>query len=265
MLMKRSYPKCKNKSAGIKRNWIKCVTNRTCTSGGRTACRSIGRTMIMIGLCAYGVLQPADNRTTSKQEHKDRNISPPFETPTWNEVWPAFSTAKTPPLLATPVQLPNPALNTISNTFGPPPWPGIPTEVSFVTKNRGGDCEFPEHNATDMARTSDDGNEKAGGFGRDWGLKDDRAFNDSIGFAWAATKAACSRHNRAWGSIQLIEGCGSFEISDCHFGWRSLFSAVPRAVIRDEPSPYAIYHKQLIALICDLCKVDDIKTRHVFM
>jgi hypothetical protein len=38
-------------------------------------------------------------------------------------------------------------------------------EVSFVTKNRGkDDCE---HTAIDMASTSDDGNEKAGGFGTD--------------------------------------------------------------------------------------------------
>lgn len=96
---------------------------------------------------------------------------PPSETPIWNVVLFASSTASTPPVGKTPVQLPWPSFKTISNTSVPPEDPGSVTEELFVTKNRGEDVALAEHSAIEMVRLSAVGIVNKGGFGIEVALK----------------------------------------------------------------------------------------------
>ena len=62
-----------------------------------------------------------------------------------------FCTARIPPFVSVPAQLPNPSGPTITSntlTSSTSPGPGWVNVVSFVTKNRGGLLELA-HNATD--------------------------------------------------------------------------------------------------------------------
>lgn len=128
--------------------------------------------------------------------------SPLLETPISNDVWPASSTANSPPLLPTPLQLPSPAFSSISNTLTPPAELGVPADVSFVTKNRGRDVWLlPEQTAMDTAKRSEDGKTKVGGLGRECGVMEDKALRES---GCVATRAANSRQSS--GSRNIAAG-----------------------------------------------------------